>query len=97
MIFDNSINLGQMIEALAFVSSIIAAYFGAKNSIALISNREELRYQQTNNRFDNVESELKKQTSILVDLATQKERLDNLSNRMSYLEHGRMEGKSNVN
>ncbi len=77
MTFDLSVNLGQMITLFGFLAGGIGAF---------VSTRADLSAQAR--RLSFVESEMRKQTDILVEFARQDERLRAFEHRLDHLEHG---------
>lgn len=74
--FDNTLNVGQVMTLLGFLGTAIVMASNLK------SGQVNLR-----ERLDKMDSELHKQTDILVEIATQGERLKSAEQRLDRLEH----------
>lgn len=75
MTFDPTINVGQVLEFGGFVLGIIAAFFGMREG-----------QKSLGQRLDKMEDEMGRQTNILVDMAKQGVRIDDLQRRVGNLE-----------
>lgn len=89
MDFNPVVNLGEVIETLTFVVTVIGAFFAVRYDVRRVSDRENQRHEQNSRRLDRIESEMEKQTAILVNLAEHKATLDGIMQRLASLEQHR--------
>lgn len=80
MTFDH-IDLGNLLTMLTVLGSVLAAVFQLLAKI----NGVATGVASINNRIDDVEQELKKQTDILIELAQTRERMNALEKRIDDL------------
>jgi hypothetical protein len=91
--FDLTINLGQAIEIATFAFGIVGGWYHLKYNVSQIGDRENQRHKENLDRhrenlerFQELRTELAKQTDILVELARQEGIIGELKNRLQNLE-----------
>jgi len=84
MVFDATINLGQIITLVGMVAAGSLAFGAVRADVWNIKSD----VQRLNDRLDEAAAELRKQTEILIQLGRQDERLNMLTRRVDALTLG---------
>jgi len=89
LIFDPTVNVGQIFEAAAVIAGGLLALtrmIGSVHHVGEAVKRVEEKYAVHSGRLDRIESEMEKQTEILVSLGQQAARLANLEAQMTLIQ-----------
>ena len=83
MVFDPTINLGQLAVGLSFLVTIILSYSNVKNKISNFESSLDKFEGETKVWREKINKELEKQTDILITLGKQDQRLDEHERRLA--------------